>query len=79
MRMAVIVIMMRHPMTDIMVCDTDTDMLYTEMTGIILHNIYLSHTNYPLSASHIVIAIHRVGLMAIYDKVESLKRHIKLL
>lgn len=41
-------------MTDIVACDTDTDMLYTEMTGIILHNIYVvSNTSYIIYHPHI--------------------------
>ena len=78
----VIVIMMRHSMSDIVACDTDSDSesdKYSEMTGIILHNIYVSHTNYHLSTPHIqhtVTAIQSVRLTPIYDKVESFSRYI---
>ena len=56
--MTVIVIMMRHSMSDIVACDTDSDSetdMYSEMTRIILHNIYLLNiyltpTKYHLSS-----------------------------
>lgn len=59
--MTVIIIIMRHSMTDIVACDSDSTSdsdTYTEMTRIILHNIYVSHTNYHLSSSHTVSPIH---------------------
>ena len=61
MMVTVIVIMMRHSMTDIVACDSDSTResdTYTEMTRIILHNIYVSHTNYHLLSSHRVSPIH---------------------
>ena len=55
--MTVSIIIMRHSMTDIVVCDSDSTSdsdTYTEMTRIILHNIYVvSNTSYIIYHPHI--------------------------